>query len=201
VPLPGWSASRSSSSRNYAARSPPPLLRQQLVQQAHRLLGRTLLLHEALAGEPHAVPPHRVGHGLAQRVFQPGRILHLLRGAGGHQAGGGGAEVPDVRAELHRHAVGRRLDHVLAAAPTVEAAADERQAGQAPDGAKLADGVSPLDRLASRLALARGPGDLHAKGGTSVPRGGTSVPRAWRWQGWGLPESRGRRWRLPRCKS
>ena len=69
-------------------------------------------------------------------------------------------EVPDVRAEQDRGAVGGRLDHVLPAALAVEAAADERHVRQAPQRAQLADRVdqdhgAPAGSGFDELALRR----------------------------------------------
>src|SRR5690349_14258522 len=51
-----------------------------------------------------------------------------------------------MRAEQNGGAVSGRLDHVLSAALAVQTAAHERDIGQAPDGAQLADRVKQNDR-------------------------------------------------------
>ena len=62
------------------------------------------------------------------------------RTIGGQELRDDVAEVPSVRPEAGRHAIGGWLEHVLPAA-AAEAAADKADRGGSPPGAEFADGV------------------------------------------------------------
>ncbi len=70
-----------------------------------------------------------------------GGVLYLKGASGLNQPVGGILEIPDMGTENDGRSIGGRLDHVLSAAPAVEAAADKGHVGQAPKGAQLADGI------------------------------------------------------------
>src|SRR5438552_12061460 len=74
-------------------------------------------------------------------LLEIGGTVYLDCASGSYQPIRRVAEVPDMRPEDHGGAIGGRLDHVLSAPPTVEAAADKCHVGQTPKRAQLADGV------------------------------------------------------------
>ena len=79
------------------------------------------------------------------------------------------AEVPCIRPERNGRTVGRRLDHILAAA-TAEAAADEGDRRCAPPGAEFADRVDEQDRPAMRRAWPSAPGSAGGRIASSLRR-------------------------------